>query len=340
MTPRDRLQWLLMHGVLALPAPVKRRLAGPAVTEGPAPLDLDAHLLITMTGRAGYRLVVEDSAPASRAALRAGANALRGRRLPVTATPITVDGIAARLHTPRASPAPGPLLLFLHGGGWAIGDLDVYDYPARFLAHHAGIRVLSIDYRLAPEHPYPAGLDDAATAFDWAVRNAHTLGADPHRIAVGGDSAGATLAAALSHRLSDRPGPRPVFQMLLYPATDLHGSTPSRRQFADGYLLTHADIQWLYDAYAGSTPRTDPGLSVRYADPAGGLPPTYLATAGYDPLRDEGQAYAAALAAHGVTVEHARFDGLVHGYLAFAGLSRPFRQAALHAAHALRDGVQ
>ncbi|GIE76477.1 alpha/beta hydrolase [Actinoplanes philippinensis] len=329
----------VMRGVFALPRPLKRRLAGPPVTSGPAPLALDAQLLLALTRRGGQTLVVDDSATASRAALRTGATALRGRRLPVTTRDLTIPGdhpVAARLCTPAVEAVPGALLLFLHGGGWVIGDLDVYDYPSRFLAHHAQVRVLTVDYRLAPEHPFPAALDDARAAYDHAVRTGPSWGVDPGRIAVGGDSAGATLAAALCND----PAVTAAFQLLLYPATDLATVSASRRELSDDFMLTDRDITFFYDAYTGTTDRTDPRLSPLYQRLSPTLPPTYLATAGYDPLRDEGVAYARALAGAGVAVEHRAVDDMIHGFLVFAGISAEFRQATLHAAHALRAGLR
>lgn len=344
MTFHDRAQWIALRGLLALPTALKRRLAGPPITSGPAPLALDAHLLVRVTARAGFSLVVNESAQASRKALRAGAHALRGTRLPVDAADTTIPNshghLTARLYTPSVESTPGALLLFLHGGGWATGDLDVYDYPARFLSHDAGIRVLTVDYRLAPEHPFPAAVEDVVTTFRWIIQHARTLGADPSRVAVGGDSAGANLTATLCNHLAAEPGRKPAFQMLLYPAVDLASVSRSRRQFATGFMLTEHDIDWFANAYAAATPRTDPRLSPRYATPHPALPPTYLATAGYDPLRDEGAAYADALAASGVTVEHAAQDDLVHGYLSFVGLGRRFAQAGSHAAQALKRAMR
>ena len=208
-----------------------------------------------------------------------------------------------------------PTAVFFPGSGFVIGDLETHDH-ARLLCRDVGAVVLSVDYRLAPEHPWPAGLDDCLAATRWAVQHVDELGGDAGRAAVAGDSAGGNLAAAVCLELRES-GPRVAAQLLLYPATDFEEESthPSREQNAEGYLLTADDMRWFGQQYVPeSADRRDPRLSVLHAADLSDLPPAVVATAGCDPLRDEGEAYADALAATGVTVVRRRDDGLSHGF--------------------------
>lgn len=333
----DRIQRIVLFTASRLPRAVSRALAPSAVPVQQTPLDRGAQGLAALSSRTGLRMVVDESADRSREALAASAGALRGGNLPVevqeTAIPGPGGSIGTRLYTPRETSRA--LLVFAHGGGWAIGDLDVYDYACRFLAHHSGVKVISIDYRLAPEHPYPAGLDDLFAAYRWALAHTDELDVAADRIAIGGESAGANLSAVASIRLTEAGTP-PAFQWLLYPATDLAGTTASRSELGAGLMLTEPDIRWFYDAYAGVTDPHDPGISPLRGGIPNGLPRTHLATAGYDPLRDEGEDYARKLTAAGVDVHHDDQADLLHGYLVFASLGGAFRRAGLKAAEALR----
>ena len=230
---------------------------------------------------------------------------------------IDAGGVPARLYRPNDRDDLG-LLVFLHGGGWVIGNLDSHDNLCRILANSSGHAVLSVDYRLAPEHPFPAPLDDALAASRWAHANAATLGCSPDRVALGGDSAGANLAIVVGHL-----GLVPLrFQLLVYPTTDLTCSTASFVENAAGPQLTAAAMRWFIDHYLGgtSTSLTDPRVSPRFAadEVVAASPPTLLITAQYDPLRDEGDAYAARLAALGVPTSHVRFSGMYHGFFSLA----------------------
>src|SRR6185312_11271641 len=248
----------------------------------------------------------------------------------------------ARLYVAEPSPAgePAPLLVYYHGGGWVIGDLDTHDGVCRLLASAAGVRVLSIGYRLAPEHPFPEPIEDAWAAFEWAVANAESLGADPARIGVGGDSAGGNMAAVVSHMAVQGGGAKPAMQLLIYPVTDSADDTRSRRLFSDGFILTRADMEKFEAAYLppGSDP-TDQRVSVLNCPDLRGLPTAYVATAGFDPLRDEGEAYALKMRDCGVRVALRRHPGLVHSFANQTPVNRTALGAMLEAAGALRLGL-
>jgi acetyl esterase len=228
--------------------------------------------------------------------------------------------------------------VFFHGGGFVCGDLDTHDAPCRVLCRHGGVHVLSVDYGLAPEHPFPAYVDDAVAAFGWAVEHAAELGADPARVAIGGDSAGGTLAAIASRLAARDGGPVPAAQVLVYPATDRTRTTPSLERFAEGFFLTARDIEWYFDQYTGGTGagREDPLVSPLLAPDLGGLAPALVVTAGFDPLRDEGEAYAHALRAAGTPALLRRMPELVHGFVNFGGVSRASREAIVEIAGTVR----
>lgn len=230
------------------------------------------------------------------------------------------------LHAVRFRSAENPvgLLLYFHGGGFVLGDVQSYDVPARLLASHSGLDVLAVDYRLAPEYPYPAAHEDALTAWEYAVDRAPGWGIDPDRIAVGGDSAGGSVAAVLAQTLRDRGDARqPALQALLYPSTDLAAQYDSVREFADSPALSAKQIGWFLDQYApADVDRTHPRISPLRAASFDGLPPAVVTVAGFDPLRDEGVAYAQRLADAGVQVRLLREDRLVHGFISFTALSK------------------
>lgn len=233
----------------------------------------------------------------------------------------SIDGpggqIPLRIYTPPNADAPPPIAMMFHGGGWVIGDLDTADSQSRELCAGAGCIVVSVDYRLAPEHRFPAAADDCFAATCWASENGAALGGDPSRLAVVGDSAGGNLAAVVTLMARDAGSPHIAAQVLAYPVTD--GSrfeTASYRELAEGYLLTAEAMHWFWDKYADPEVRDDPRASPLVADDLSGLPPALVMTAEYDPLRDEGEAYAKALEAAGNTVECVRFDGFLHGFFA------------------------
>ncbi|GLZ40916.1 alpha/beta hydrolase [Actinokineospora sp. NBRC 105648] len=331
-----RVQAAAAQAVFALPRQVKRLIAGKPIRIDGQELALDAQLLLALDRMAGHSFV--DRTPErSRLNLERSTHLVNGPRIePVAVRAIDANGVPARLYTPEGAGDRAPLLVFYHGGGWVLGTLDSHDQTCRFLAVHARVKVLSVDYRLAPEHPFPAAADDALTAFNYASSHAASLGVNPDLIAVGGDSAGGNLAAVTAYQATRAGGPRPAFQLLFYPGTDATVRRRSRDLFADGFFLTSADIDWFCDHYCPDfTQRADPRFSVLRATDLSGLPPAYVATAGFDPLRDEGEAYAHALRAAGVPVVLSRQSDLIHGYVNFVGVGTRFREALSEAAGAL-----
>ena len=223
----------------------------------------------------------------------------------------------ARLYKPLAHPAGAlPVLLWLHGGGWTLGDLAGYDSLCRALANAAHCAVLSVDYRLAPENAFPAAVDDALHAWQWLQKEAEAFGLDAGCVAVGGDSGGGNLAAVLCHLLRDAGGMQPRLQLLVYPATDMLSERPSMLRYGEGYFLDRASIQWFQQNYLPSAADwRDWRASPIYAQSFDALPPALLITAEYDPLTDDGVAYVEKLAAAGVPVQHRDYAGMVHGFL-------------------------
>lgn len=225
---------------------------------------------------------------------------------------LDAEGVPVRLYRP-ASATPLPLLVFLHGGGWMFGDLETHDAMTRHLAAASGCAVLGVGYRLAPEHKFPAGLDDAMTAFEWARRSAERLGCDPTRIALGGESAGGNLTAAVTLRLRAGNKPQPLFQLLIHPATDMSFSLPSFTEVA-APGLSKAYLDACREYYLGDVAPSDPLASPLHAESHAGLAPAIVLTASEDPLRDDGEYYAAALARAGVETLSQRLQGLPHGF--------------------------
>ncbi|MEU5881377.1 alpha/beta hydrolase [Spirillospora sp. NPDC047279] len=328
-----------LRAVYALPAPVRRLIAGGAVRRDGQRLALEAQLLLALMKleNAGLRAERVDVA---RRRLERGQRLLDGRPVPgVRTRAVSLPGgdheIPARLYTPAGLPEGSPLLVYYHGGGFVLGSLDTHDSLCRHLAVNAGVRVLSAGYRLAPEHPFPAGVDDAIAAYEHAVANAASFGADPEAVAVGGDSAGGNFAAVVALHAERTPD----FALLFYPATDLSGHRRSRDVFGDGFYLTDPDMTWFSDHYAPVAERKDPKASPLLAGDLSGFPPAYLVTAGFDPLRDEGEEFARRLADAGVPVVLRRQEDLIHGFANMTGLGGRFAEAVSEAAGALRMGL-
>ena len=247
--------------------------------------------------------------------------------------PSAAGAIPVRVYRPTDANDLG-VLIWYHGGGWVIGDLDTTDATARELATGAGCVVVSVDYRLAPEHAFPAAVDDAVTVLDWVVAHATDVGGDAARIAVGGDSAGGNLAAvAAIHARDNGIGLR--HQLLVYPATDFAGEHESRTTNGQGYFLTKDAMDWFEECYVGAQDRTDPRLSPIFAESLAGVAPAHVLTAGFDPLRDEGRAYAAALEAAGVAVEDDRYESMIHGFFGMGAITPVAGEAIAKAAKSL-----
>ncbi len=244
--------------------------------------------------------------------------------------------IPVRIYTPQGS-GPFPVLVYFHGGGWVIGNLETHDPVCRKLTRAAGCTVVSVDYRLAPEHKFPAGPEDCYAATRWVAENAASLGADPARIAVGGDSAGGNLAAVVALMARDRGGPPLAYQLLIYPVTDHAFDNPSYRENADGYLLTRDAMIWFWNHYLSHEEEgKNPYASPLKARDLRGLPPALVITAEFDPLRDEGEAYAERLREAGVPVTCSRYHGMIHGFFSLSEIMDQGKKAIEEAAQALR----
>lgn len=255
--------------------------------------------------------------------------------------PNAIHALPARLYVPDdANDAPRATLLFFHGGGFVLGSLDSHDAFCRHLSAQSGVQVLSVNYRLAPEHKFPAALDDALSAASWITNRPEKINADPARLAIGGDSAGANLATTAC-RLLSLPGATPFrHQLLFYPMTDLSLSHPSIAMFGEGYRLTADLLRWFVDLYLGvNDAPTDPRASPLHAQDLSLLPPTWLLTAGFDPLCDEGRAYGLALEKAGVPCTHVRFEDMIHGFCNMPGVIPRATDALTEAAKALRNSL-
>jgi len=260
-----------------------------------------------------------------------------------TVKDLSAGSVPVRLYRPAGVPDSTrlPALVFFHGGGWVIGDLETHDTLCRQLTAGAGISVIAVDYRLAPEHKFPASADDAWTATTWVAAHAAELGVDAAKLAVGGDSAGGNLAAVVALQARDAGGPKLSLQVLLYPVTDVGGETQSYRDLADGYMLTREGMRWFIAHYLGKPQdaedwRASPIRATSFA----GVAPALVITAGYDPLRDEGDAYAQKLRAAGVSVDHASFGGMIHGFIPMGKLIETGNRAVTLIADSLRHALR
>ncbi len=347
----EGVQRASVRALLTLPYGVLRGVVGRAVLLDGQRLDIEAQLALRLLEWVGTSdletLSVADARTRVARDVRTFAGALVRR---VAIEDVAVGGgdgsLRARLYVPEQPVIDGvgdrldPLLVFFHGGGFVVCDLDTHDNPCRFIASHAGVRVLSVEYRRAPEAMFPAAADDALAAFRDVVRRAGEWGVDPARVGVGGDSAGGNLAAGVALCCAREGHLAPAFQLLVYPWLDLSRKRRSYELFGRGFYLTESDLDWYKHQYVGG--RED-ALDVRcsplLAEDLGGVAPAYVATAGFDPLRDEGEEYAARLAAAGVPVALRRHAGLVHGFLNTVGSGRVAGEALLEAAGALRVGL-
>ncbi|HWC35586.1 MAG TPA: alpha/beta hydrolase [Mycobacteriales bacterium] len=299
------------------------------------PLDPQIANILQFLADAGAPSIASGTVEQARAGFRAGTVGVRN---PATLAQvravedITVPGAdgprAARVYRPDVE-GPVPTMVFFHGGGFVIGDIETHDDQARLICRDAAMVVVSVDYRLAPEHPFSAGHEDCLAATRWAADNITSLGGDPSRLVVGGDSAGGNLAATVALRCRDE-GLALAAQFLIYPGVDFteDANYPSRVENAEGYFLTADDMLWFRSQYvpAAADP-TDPRLSPIHAADLSGLPPAVIGVAEFDPLRDEGLAYGKALADAGVDVEVRHYDGLIHGFFGFSQLSAAAAEA-------------
>lgn len=342
MEVAGRILRMVVTSLGRAPVPAKRLLFGPPVRHGGLTLDPDIQVMLAL-------IKLENSDPAGTpiSAQRrqlAHADRLVGGDQPIGAiTDREVPGadgpIRLRFYTPRDLDGESPALVYFHGGGFVLGDLQSHDALCRYLAEHAQVRVVAVDYRLAPEHPFPAAVNDAIAAWRWVVDHTAALAIDADRIAVGGDSAGGNLATVVAQEMVRTGGPIPRFQLLIYPVTDFAATSQSRREFAHGYFLTEDLMDQFTDAYLvresdKSDPRVSPVQGV-LAD----LPPAHVVTAGFDPLRDEGEAYAEAMRAAGVPVEVVRESGLIHGFANMVGFGTAAPRAVARMAVALQRGL-
>jgi acetyl esterase len=344
MTTSDRLNGRIARSLQHLPATAKAQLAGrPIVIDGQQ-LDTEVQLLLAARKLARDPELHELTVDEGRVSYRRQFGSLapppeRVHHVEDLTLPGPAGPIAARWYSPSPGDEPLPMLVHYHGGGHVTGDPDTCDTASRMVTRCGRVAVLSIDYRMGPEHPMPAPFEDALAAFQFAATEAHRFGVDPNRIAVGGDSAGGTLGAAVAQATRDGDGPRPAFQWLLYPGTDSSRRTRSRDLFGQGFLLTDPIIEWFREHHLMGGDPADVRVSPVLAEDLSGLPPAYVATGGFDPLRDEGEAYAARLREAGVRAALQRFSSLPHAFANLAGVSAAAREAMLQAVGALCQGL-
>jgi len=285
----------------------------------------------------GARRIADESPSAARARMRRDARVHAGLPLAVgRVRNLTFEGPGGPLRARHYAPlsyARGlrPLFVFYHGGGFVTGDLDTHDAPCRTLCRELDVHVLSVEYRLAPEHPFPAAIEDAQAALRFAQANAAALGADPTRVGVAGDSAGGNLATVATQLAARAGDPLPCMQLLIYPTVDSTIDRPSMDLFGDGFFLTREDIRWFRGHYVQGGDLADPRVSPLLGSLAG-LPPALVVTAGFDPLRDEGEAYVEALRAAGSQAVLHRVPDLIHGFINLGSLSRASHTALAHVA--------
>lgn len=346
-TPTDRrrrdrvtITHRVVRSLLAVPAPVLDRIIGaPPVELDGRVLDRRVQALLAvgerLTGGTGSRPfdVARRRREMDRLAV-AGMPSRQGVHVVGRRIPGPDSTIALRVYRPFGLDAEEPAIVYLHGGGWVVGSLDAYDGTCRLVADEARCVVVSVDYRLAPEHPFPAAIEDCVAAYRWVRTRAEELGIDGARVGVMGDSAGGNLAAVLAQITTDDPVGPPQVQALVYPATETSFSAPSHRLFADGFGLTRQDMEWYRDLYLPDHATRDlPTAAPLLAPSLAGLAPAVVATAGFDPLRDEGDAYAERLAGSGVAVWSRCYDDMVHGFFGL-GVLPECLEMATEIAHA------
>ncbi|HET8561762.1 MAG TPA: alpha/beta hydrolase [Marmoricola sp.] len=334
---RSKAESALAHFFLDMPVGAQRRLAGRPVVRDGQTLAPETQLMLRLLRLVGDPDVATLPLAEGRRRMSEQA-AMVGGRQPIGATrDLVVDGaegpLPGRLYIPTGRLGSGlrPTMLFLHGGGMMYGDLDSHDAVCRFVAERSGVQLLAVDYRLAPEHPFPAAVDDCAAAYRWLVDHAadpaHDLRADRYRLAVGGDSAGGYLSATTAILAAEQDLPM-AFQLLVYPCTDFVQRSRSRELFAEGFYLTDEFMDLAEQRYfAPGADRDGPLASiVRRKELPDGIAPAHVVTAGFDPLRDEGEAYADLLADQGVPVTRVRHQSMIHGFFNMVGVGHEPRE--------------
>ncbi len=341
----DRATGAVARSLHKLPAKVKPKLSGgePIVVDG-LTLDPDVQLMLAARKLAGEPELHELPVPRAREEYRRQFISIAPPPVRVyDVQELTVPGpagdIPARLYSPPPREGGLPMLVHYHGGGHVVGDPDTCDTASRLVAHHAEMAVLSVDYRMGPEHPFPAAAQDAQAAFEFALAEADRFGVDADRIAVGGDSAGGNLGTVVAQQARDAGARGPAFQWLIYPAVDLTRRRESFELFGEDFLLTETLIHWFRDNYMVGGDLTDVRVSPGLAEDLSGLPPAYVATGGFDPLRDEAEDYAGRLREAGVSVALQRFGSLPHGFANLTGIAPAAHHAMLQTIGALRMGL-
>ncbi|MGZ6780150.1 MAG: alpha/beta hydrolase [Mycobacterium sp.] len=322
---RDRMQKVTgrpaLQAIARMPDSIKRLLlGGRSITIDGNTLDTTLQLALALqriSGREG--LILSDDAATARVRLDLRASQFPQSKVDVTVTDVSVPGPGGDIpavHIRSTNDDGAPMLVFYHGGGFVVGGYETHGHLCEVICQRAGVHVLFVDYRRAPEHAAPAAADDAYAAYLWAREHAAELGADPARVAVGGDSAGGNLTAVVSQRARNEGAQPPVLQLLLYPITNFASHTRSYGLFADGFFLRRRDMDLSHGKYldgSGIDP-ADPRVSPLLADDLSGLPPAILVTAGFDPLRDEGRQYAEALRAAGTPVDAREYGSMIHAF--------------------------
>jgi acetyl esterase len=344
----DRVQRAAVRRVFQLPPRILELIAGRRVTS-PEGYVLGPHerILLHASEAIGRRELADVGVMHARSEMDREAKIVdfgrpngAPRSLRVTDDRIDLDtgALPVRIYEPDAA-RPTPVLVYFHGGGWVVGSIESHDGVCAELARLAGVVVVSVAYRLAPEAPYPEPVDDAVAATRWAIRAAASRGWDARAVAVGGDSAGGNLAAVVSQEMRGDTA-RPAFQLLVYPATDLTRSLPSHRHFATGFMLTEKSIDFYLAHYIRENQLREPRASPLFATNMRDLPPSIVLTAGFDPLRDEGRAYADAMRAAGNDVEYLCLEQSIHGFFSMGGVMPHARDAVSVAATALRSALR
>ena len=339
------LQKMMLNTMLSLPTPVLRMMAGGGVVfQGGRTLDPRFQFLANAAK--GSPPMTSVPPELARAGSAAGLAAVSGRPEPgVAIEALTIDGpngpIPLRAYRPATADPAAPLMVFAHFGGGVIGDLETCHVFCTILAKCTRGPVLSVDYRLAPEHKFPAGLEDVLAAYRWGRDNAERFGAAPGQVAIGGDSMGGGFAAIVAQEMKRTGEPQPVLQLMIYPAVDLASETLSMRTYADAYPLSRATMEWFVGHYLGpGSDPSDPRASPSRSKDLEGLAPAVVVTAGFDPLVDQGEDYAKQLRAAGVPVVYRCYDALAHAFTAFTGAVPCADVACREIAGLVREGYE